>query len=155
MAGFLPAQSYAWSYMAVFFTSWKTEEKMSRISVCAMAIVAALVVSGESAASSLYTLTLLQQCKADKKSAQWGYCVGYIVGVADKMADFGLQRTAYGDGTTPRPRESLCPDGDRDFDPTVMVPLFVTWVEHHPEQAQFPASETVGYALQGKWPCKF
>jgi hypothetical protein len=99
--------------------------------------------------------TLLSACEADKKSAQWGYCVGFIVGVAEKMADFGLERVPYGDGTTPRPRESLCPDGATDFDSTAMVPLFKNWMDHHPEQLSFPASFPGGSALQVKWPCKF
>jgi hypothetical protein len=107
------------------------------------------------AAASPTVQDLLALCKADKSSVQWGYCVGYIVGIAEKMADFGLQRQAYGDGTTPRPRESLCPDRADDFDATTMVPLFVNWAEHHPEQLSFPASFPVGSALQVKWPCKF
>lgn len=105
--------------------------------------------------SSLTMQALLANCEAPKNSVQWSYCVGYIVGVADKMSDFGLQRTKFGDGTTPRPRESLCPDAATDFDATVMVAAFVNWAEHHPEQLEFPASGPVGYALQTKWPCKF
>jgi hypothetical protein len=123
-----------------------------RMSVGAVAMAATIVAAS---AGSIDVQTLQSMCKADKNSAQWGYCVGYIVGVAEKMKDFGLQRQAFGDGTTPRPRESLCPDGDINFDATVMVPLFINWVEHHPEQLGYPASFPVGEALQGKWPCKF
>jgi len=94
-------------------------------------------------------------CKAERTSVQWGYCVGYIVGIAQKMSDFGIQRTAFGDGTTPRPRESLCPDGAQDFDATNMIPIFVNWAEHHPEVLTESASHPVGNALQTKWPCKF
>ena len=109
------------------------------------------------AGPSVTVHTLLTNCRAQKTSAEWGYCVGYITGIGDEMADFGLQRTPYGDGTTPRPRESLCPDQHRatNFDATVTVPLFVNWAEHHPEQLQFPASEGVSFALQTKWPCQF
>jgi hypothetical protein len=111
--------------------------------------------SASAAANSMDVQTLVNLCKADKNSVQWGYCVGYIVGVAKKMADFGIQRQPYGDGTTPRPREALCPDGAKDFDATVMVPIFINWVEHHPEQLSSLASHAVGYALQGRRPCNF
>jgi hypothetical protein len=99
---------------------------------------------------------MLSECQAERTSVQWGYCVGYITGIADQMVSFGLQRTAYGDGTTPRLREALCPDQhpDVNFDATVMVPLFIDYTQHHPEQLGFPASEGIGFALQLKWPCK-
>ena len=99
--------------------------------------------------------TLLSTCYADKRSAQYGYCVGFIVGVAEKMADFGLQRSTYGDGTAPRPLESICPDGAPDYDASNLVPLFINWAANHPEEMNGLASFAVGNALQTKWPCHF
>ena len=97
--------------------------------------------------------TLLASCRALETSAQWGYCVGYIEGIADKMWVTGLQRTEYGDGTKPTPNESICPDAN-NYDASVTVPLFVNWAEHHPEKSQLPAFLGVADALQEKWPCK-
>jgi hypothetical protein len=98
--------------------------------------------------------TLQSACKSPHDSAQWGYCVGYIVAIADQMTVIGFQRVPFGDGSKPRPNEAICPDKD-NADATVIVPLFVNWAEHHPDRAQFPAFENVSTALQQKWPCHF
>jgi hypothetical protein len=129
---------------------------IGNISICGCVLAIVLLFSFPCAAgpADVSVQTLLANCSAAKSTAQWGYCVGYIAGVADQMSSFGLQRTEYGDRTRPRPHESICPDGD-NVDVAVTVPLFVNWAEHNPEKSQFPASLGVGFALQEKWPCKF
>jgi hypothetical protein len=104
------------------------------------------------AASDLTGDQLASLCRADKNSANWGYCVGYIKGVAEWIANVGMDRNE--DGTALRPRESLCPKLDPGFDTNVMISLFLSWAETHPQELLNSASFVVGDALQQKWPCK-
>lgn len=92
--------------------------------------------------------TLLVTCQA-KLTAQRGWCAGYISGIADAMTE-----TGFGINTSfPRPEDSICPHSE-DTDTTIVIPIFLNWAEHHPEQWDFPANDGVARALQTKWPCK-
>lgn len=126
-----------------------------RLLIASIVLLSAL--APQAHAEWITNAALLQQCQSARTSVQWGHCVGYITGIADQMSAFGLVRSNFGDGTSPRPRESLCPDQNKavNFDATVMVPLFVEWAQHHPEALSAPAWTGAGEALQSKWPCKF
>ena len=118
-----------------------------------IAIGAALVLSPPRASASQFTTvgTILEDCGSDRTSPAWGLCVGYLGAIADRMASAGIQQAAS--GTKAAPNEAICLDGDND-DFSVIVPLFVTWAQRHPEKQNLPAFLGVAFALQEKWPCR-
>jgi hypothetical protein len=95
---------------------------------------------------------LVSLCRAGKNTAEWGYCFGYVRGVAAWMATLGMD--VNDDGTVAQPTESLCPERDSDFDTSVMVQLFLKWAESHPAALADSATFGVAQALQQRWPCR-
>jgi hypothetical protein len=122
--------------------------------VLSVIVVGAAIVQDPPRASASQFITvgaMLENCVADRTSAAWGYCTGYVGAITDRMSSIGFQQRES--GTKPGLNEAICPDADND-DFTVTIPLFVNWAQHHPEKQNLPAYVGVGVALEEKWPCR-
>jgi hypothetical protein len=125
----------------------------TRFALSVIVIGAAIGQSPPHASASQFITVgaMLENCVADRTSAAWGYCTGYVGAITDRMSSTGFQQRES--GTKPGPNEAICPDADND-DFTVTIPLFVNWAQHHPEKQSLPAYLGVGVALEEKWPCR-
>ena len=105
--------------------------------VCAVVLIATGTARAEE--SALGTIQdLYTNCQDRAPLGYWGWCMGYLLGVADTMAEgHGPQRICVGNYTA-----------------AMLQPVFINWAEKHPKRWQEDRWTGATAALREAWPCQ-
>jgi Rap1a immunity proteins len=100
-------------------------------------VAAALLVSGS--AWSVSGNGLAKYCRGADRNPEWGYCVGYVMGVVDEVLSSS--------GTRPF---CISPEAIE----SQVARVAARWFEKNPEKLHFSATSLVRAALAEAFPCK-
>jgi hypothetical protein len=87
---------------------------------------------------------LYEQCTGTNVR-ELNFCTGYIIGVAETLAQNGLHKSTRG--------QSVCWQG-LSIDYAATVQVFKNWAQKHPEAWGLLRYGGVMWALKETWPCK-
>ena len=106
-------------------------------------IAAAVVVSGAACADERPFDTIQDlhtMCQDNAPLGYWGWCMGYLLGVADTMVE------SHGSKD-----ERICV---KDYTGAMLQRIFINWAEKHPKRWQESRWIGATTALHEAWPCK-
>jgi len=83
---------------------------------------------------------LYTNCQDNAPRMYWGWCMGYLLGVADTMVENHGPKD-----------QRICTD---DYTAAMLQRIFINWAEKHPKRWQESRWTGVTIAFHEAWPCK-